>query len=578
MDVRFMRNLRLGGTADNFAMLASTIGALTQHPAAIHLTSQVDIPRVAMGMAGAGLAALTGNWLIARTRKAAFRQLIPSEVQIASDRPPYGFPGAGSWNGYLLGFCVDTGKPVVVPWEVLMKHISTIGASGFGKTVLGEWMIFQQIIAGGGLLWIDGKLDSDNLAMLDAMCAWAGRRGDLLVINPGDPSFSNTYNPVLYGDADEVSSRVISLIPSSEGSPATDYYRQAANQGITTLVDAIQKAGLAYNFIDLTILLQNQHALSWLGGIIPTSSDAGRQFRIFLEQYKTVDRSGQISVDLKKLRDTFGGVGGRMHQFGSGNFGMLTNTYSPEVRLDRATTQNKIVYLALPTMGKPEAASNFGKMTLGDFRTSISWVQAKPKADRPWPPTLGLFDEAGSYVNQTWARPFEQARSAHTIMAPIVQTKANYDAVDEELREMITGNANTKIYFKLGTSDTAEFAAELIGMESKVIHSLSESGGGGEQRKPGDSAPTSASQTSTRGYSEREDEGYKVSMDMLKALDTGECVVTIGNSRCFHVRVPKLDFTDEFRRRIGPFQINRYRMPYVRGLDIFRDVDRWISK
>lgn len=577
MDVRFWKNLRLGGAADNIAMLSAAIATFTHHPGAIHLGNHLGLTPAADAV-GAGLSMFAGGWLSRRANHARFHQLFPSEVRVASDAPPYSLPQRGPWEGYLLGFCVDTGKPVVVPWEVLMKHLSTVGASGFGKTVLGEWMMLQQIMAGGSLLWIDGKLDGDNIAMLDAMCAWAGRRGDLMVINPGDPSMSNTYNPILYGDSDEVAGRILSLIPSSSSNAGTDYYRQAANQGITTLVGAIQKTGLAYNFIDLTILLQNQRALAWLETIIPPNSDAARQFRIFMEQYKAPNRDGVVNIDLKKLRETFGGVGGRMHQFGSDNFGFITNTYSPEVRLDKAISQGKIIYLALPTMGKPEAASNFGKMTLGDFRTAISWMQAKPRPERPWPPVLGFFDEAGSYVNESWARPFEQARSAQMIMSPAVQTKANYDAVDEELREMVTGNANTKIYFKIGTQDTAEFAAELIGMEKKVVLSLSESGGGGDQTRTGDPTPATSSQTSTFGVSEREDEGYKVSMDMLKGLNTGECIVTIGNSNVFHVRVPKIDFTDEFRKQLGPFAINRFRTPYVRGLDIFRDVDRWVSQ
>jgi len=572
LDVRSWRHLRLGGAADNAAMLSAGIAALAQHPAALHLGG------AAIGAAGFGLSALAGHWLTGRTRTARFAQLQHSSVRIASDNPLFPYPRRGAWDGFLLGFCVDTGKPVVVPWDTLMKHLSIIGASGFGKTILGEWMILQQILAGGSLLWIDGKLDSDNIAMLDAMCAWAGRRKDLLVINPGDPNLSNTYNPILYGDSDEVAGRVLSLIPSSSNNAGVDYYRQAANQGITTLVGAIQKTGLAYNFIDLTILLQNQKALQWLEGIIPPNSDAARQFRIFMEQYKSPNRDGAVQIDLKKLRETFGGVGGRMHTFGSDNFGKITNTYSPEVRLDEALQTGKVCYLALPTMGKPEAASNFGKMTLGDYRTAISWVQSKPRPQRPWPPVFGFFDEAGSYVNESWARPFEQARAAQMIMCPAVQTRANYDAVDEELREMVTGNANTKIYFKLGTQDTAEFAADLIGMEKKVTLSVSESGGGGSQGRAGEPVSASSSETTSAGVTEREDEGYKVSMEMLKGLEAGECVVTIGNSRVYHVRVPKIDFTDDFRQQIGSFSINRVPRPYVRGLDIFKDVTQWVSQ
>jgi hypothetical protein len=47
--------------------------------------------------------------------------------------------------------------------------------------------MFQQIANGGGLIFIDGKLNIEELETLHAYCAWAGRSHDLLVINPGEP-------------------------------------------------------------------------------------------------------------------------------------------------------------------------------------------------------------------------------------------------------------------------------------------------------------------------------------------------------------------------------------------------------
>jgi len=484
----------------------------------------------------------------------------------------------GRMEGMSMGFCSDSGKELIIPMEDWMRHALILGQSGVGKTVMGEWIMMQQIISGGGLLWIDGKLDTDNLSSLRNMCAWAGRLDDLLVINPGDPSMSNTYNPVLYGDADEVASRVLSLMPSAENNPGADYYRQAANQGITTLVGAIQKTGRAYNFVDLTILLQNQRALAWLESIVPATSHERKQLSIFLEQFKAVTKDGAVNIDLKKVRDTFGGVGGRMHQFGSGNFGQITNSYAPEVNLFDVIRNNKILYVMLPTMGKQEAASNFGKMVVGDFRTAIAWVQALPKPQRPWPPFLGFFDEAGSYVTNSWARIFEQSRAAHLVMCPAAQTTANFEAISDELRAMVMGNTWTKMFFKIGEDDTGEKAAEMIGREQQVALSISKSGGGGQSRspKPGGGVSNESSNDSL-GFSERVEEGYKVSPDDLRGLDKGESVVTYGGSKVYHVKVPRVTFDSKFIDGLGPVEINHFRPKFVRGLDLFKDVDRWLS-
>ncbi|MCZ2113489.1 MAG: TraM recognition domain-containing protein [Anaerolineae bacterium] len=571
LDFKTLKRLRTGGFADNAAMLSVAGGALLSNPL---VASTFGMGVGAMGLAGAIFAGAGGAWIGKRLAKVSNLSMYKSELNINSDTPPV----SATTDGMLLGYCMDNGAPLVVPWEDWMRHAFIIGQSGFGKTVMGSWVMLQQIVAGGGLIWIDGKLDYDNLADLRAMCAWAGREEDLLVVNPGNPTTSNTYNPILYGDADEVAARVLSLIPSAENNPGADHYRQAANQALTTLVGAIQRTGRAYNFIDLTILLQNQKALAWLESIVPIHSSERKALSIFLEQVKAVSRDGVVSIDLKKLRDMFGGVGGRMHQFGSGNFGMVTNSYAPDVNLHEAIRSNKIVYVMLPTMGKNEAASNFGKMVVGDFRTAISWVQALPKHERPWPPFLGFFDEAGSYVTPAWSRIFEQARSAHLSMLPAVQTMANFEAVSDELREMVIGNTLTKMFFKIGTSDTAEKAADLIGMEKQVAFTVSSSDSDGVSKTP---KPTGGARSRSvgggLGYTEREEENYKVTPDDLRKLDKGECVVTVGGSRVYHIKVPQVRIDGKFRDAIGPVKINSYRPKYVKGLDLFRDVDRWLS-
>ncbi len=566
MDIRTRRKIYPGGFADNLALSALSASAFAAHP--------MFGGGGMSGLIGAGLAAAGGAWAAHRIASAGYRSVFnTSSVKINSDDVP-DVPHGG---GVTLGYTVDTGKPLVVPWDDWMRHCLVVGQSGVGKTVFGEWVLFQQIINGGGLLWIDGKLDPDNLYKLDAMCAYAGRRSDLLVINAGDPNLTNSYNPILYGDPDEVSSRILSLIPSSESNPGTDYYRQAANQGVTTLVGAIQKAGMGYNFMDLAILLQNQRALSMLENLVPANSNEGKTLKIFLDQYKNSNKDGIVSIDLKRLKETFGGIGGRMHMFGSGNFGQITSTYSPDVNLYDAVRGNKIVYVMLPTMGKKEAASNFGKMLLGDFRSAIAEVQSLPKDERPWPPFLNFSDEFGSYVTQAADRPFEQGRSAHMVMMPAFQTMANLDAVSEELREMVLGNTWNKVFFKVGTDDTAQKIVELIGKERRVALSVSVSDGINVSRDASGHARRGLSGSDSFGLTERVEEVEKVSADMLKKLGKGEAIVTYGGSKVYHIKIPALTFEKRFIDEIGPFCINKGRPYFTRGLDLFRNVNGLLS-
>lgn len=592
---RQLLRLRFAGAKDLGQTSLYLSGIFGSHPlvqqALARVTDHLHTPvsPEQLGFVAGSLASATGAAMLAKR----FQSVVPdrafsSDVKINSDVDLPSPEQWRQWDGVHIGYCSDTGKPVVLDWDSWMRHVFILGQSGVGKTVLGEWLMYQQIMRDGGMIFIDGKLDSDNLAKIHQMAVAAGREDDLLVINPGDPEWSNKYNPIMYGDADEVAARCLSLIPASEGNPGTDYYRQAANQGLTTLVNAFQSIpanngvpgmkGLAYNFLDLAILLQSEKALLHLERQVDPNSDGGRMYRFWLDQYKSVNKDGETHIDLRKIRDLFGGIGGRLYQFGVGNFGKVTGTYQPDVRLFDAIINNKIIYVALPTMGKNEAASNFGKMIIGDYRTAVSWIQALPKHMRPWPPTLAFFDEAGSYVTQAWSRIFEQSRSAHQVLIPAVQTAANLETIGDELRAMVMGNTWTKIIFKLGENDSVDQAADMIGEEYSSQISLSYGDSSSESEKADTGTSQSDARSASQNYSEREESVARIHPNTIKSLGKGEAIVLYGNSKVYHVKIPMLKFSKELVDHAGGFELNSAMLSRrIKGIDLWKNIDRWLT-
>ena len=556
--------------------------------------SQSDVDQmvfILQGMLGMGISAVAGGLLAKRVANSIFAPaFFKSELSLRSSAVPgsaivecaaraarrlSGQIDREKDAGLMLGYCIDTGEAVVIPYEDVMRHMFILGQSGVGKTVLGGYIMQQHISSGGGLVFVDGKMDIKNLAAIHAACTWAGREDDLLVINPGNPEMSNSYNPFLYGDADEVAARILLLNPSTDSSPGADYFKQAANQGLLILVAALNKASLAYNAVDLGILLMNQKALTYLENRVPPSNEK-TNLSLFLDQYRVPNKDGVSSIDMKRLKETFGGIGGRLFTFGTGKFGQVMNTYSPDVNLFEAVKQKKIIYVMLPTMGKDNAATNFGKIFMGDLRTTISWLQAMPDEEKPWPPCMAFCDEAGSYVNDAWNRIFEQSRSANVFLIPAVQTVANLDAISPELREMVLGNTWTKVFFKIGTKESAEIAAEIIGKEIRVQDSVSASGGGSQSGTDASAGPAGSSSTSANsGIGERAVEEYKVSPYDLTALDKGEAIVSYAGNKVYHIRVPRLGVSDE--TMIGPVRLNHFRSRFVKGIDLFRRADQYLS-
>lgn len=565
------KGFRLGGGADAAAL--SAIGA-----ALVSTSPFFDgVPLAASAM----LAGLGASWVGHRVfEDMKHENVIPTTLNLRSSK------ALAKKRGLMFGYRTDTGKPVYLSDDLLSRHVLVQGGSGYGKTELAKLIAIQQMVRGGGLLYVDAKLDSDDLDTFYQFAAWAGRSQDVLVINPGDASESNTYNPILYGDEDEVADRILALIPASEDNPGADHYRQSTKQGLSTLIGALKACGLAYNFIDLSILITNQKPLQELEDrmrkLIPNHK-ATKNLSLFLEQYKggfgpsDQTHGMQSQINIKRLKEMFGGIGSRLHAFGTGSFGDVANSYSPQVKLYDAIRDNKIIILRLPSMGKPEAAFAFAKMALADLRTALAWFQVR-KHERPKPTFLGLFDEFGAYGMKSMDQPFEQGRTAGVSLWPLFQTYGQLKKISPEFKQIVNSVTATKIYFGLGDPEGAEEAATIVGQTNVVKEGLS-----GTMRqsvsspKLAISPEGSSSDDLAVAFSESEELDFRVSPDEIRQLDFGEAVMIHKGGKLFHLKLPKIDVEPELAKQIGPCRILHIKTPTVRGCDYFKNSDRYLT-
>jgi len=576
-----LHEIKFGASADTIALTLVCLAFMSTSPMLSTGTSSPIFAVAVVFMALFGSAWIAWRLLEPITGD----HILDSTLNIDSAPSPYEQPESAQAKGLLLGYTTDQGRPVWVSDEYLMRHLFCIGQSGVGKTVFAMNLLFQQIQRGGGALFIDGKIDSSNMQQIKNFVKWTGRQHDLLIINPDKPDEfpTNTYNPILHGDPDEIADRLLQLIPSTESNPGADHYKQEAKQALNTLIAALQACRLKFNMIDLVVLLINQRAMKELENkllVAAPEDEATKNFSLFLDKFRMPDwdKNNPGGIDMNKLKGSLGGIAGRLYTFGTGNFGQIMNTYDPDVVIYDAIRSNKIIYAALPTMGKGTTARNFGRLIIGDLRTAISWLQRLSDRERPNPPFLALCDEAGSYVNDEWSRIPEQTRSAHVVFAPFSQTVANFQAISDELYEMVIGNAWTKVAFKVGTQGTALETAELIGMEKNVVKSLGDTENQSSSFDSLRAVPgANLGKTAGASYTEREQEDYRVSPDQLKGLYMGEAVITYGHTELFNVRVPMLKFTDEADEMFGEIEINRYRPRGVRGADFFKNADRYLA-
>lgn len=558
---------------------------------------------------GPAVLAASGAYMLAQEVLKKWRKhfLLKNAAETESSISPL---KEGQTNGLFFGYTTDDGRLMGLPDENLFRHALIEGQSGMGKTVAASLLMQQQIQRGGGVLFVDGKLDADNLQAIYNFAVWAGRAHDFYVINPGQPFVcknkdgeivdvdyndkaaiaelgltvhrnSHTYSPILYGDADEVSSRTLSVIPSTETNAGSDYYKQSSKYALTVLVGACKAAGMAYNFMDLAIMMTNDKALlsleSTLKSVNPHCNEY-RNLRLFLDQYKTQGKDGSVSLDMKKMKDILGGMAGRMFSFGTGSFGEVLNDYDPEVKLYDCIKNGAIIYVALPTMGKDLAANDFGKILLGDFRTAISWLQ-RNKKDRPVIPMMCFFDEASSYITESWSVVFEQARSAGVFLLPAVQTDSGMSKISEDFKERVLVNNVTKIFFRMGSPTSSEAAAEIIGKTRRATRSTSFSEGDSSSKNFIQISPQkSHGENVGDGTGEREEEVYLINSDVLRSIRVGECVVSYEGAKVFDLIVPYISFTKEMSAQIGPYVLNfKQKHQRSKGLDFFKNSEKYIA-
>lgn len=451
---------------------------------------------------------------------------------IPSDTPPTG-------DGLIIGYTKDKNVPVKIPFELLTRHLDLIGASGVGKTTLGIFMLWQQMNLGGGFIMVDAKVDVDTKDNLGYLAKTVGRERELLILNIDDPENSNTYNPLLNGDADEVATRILNLIPSTESNAGSDHYKQSANHALTAIIGGLKAARLRYHFADLVAVFQSSAAMQDLVDKVPIKSEERKNLEIFLDKYRKLER-GKAVIDVTKLKTDLGGLVGRMSQFSQGKFGKIFNTYAPEIDLFDVIKNKKMLYIMLPTMGKAVAATNLAKMIISDLMSAVYKIQALPKNQRPWPPCPVFGDEFGRYAIEESAILFEQSRSAQIFMMPSFQSYGNLATVSKGFDDMVLQSSWNKALFRFGSDESAERSADIIGKIKRyqltITDSLSESDGSqflqfSPQSNLGDGVG--------EGESWREIEEHRISMDKLSSIPIGECILTIA-SNVYHLKIPRI--------------------------------------
>lgn len=384
--------------------------------------------------------------------------------------------GKSVLDKYLVGFELDSGKPLWVNDDDICTHAAVFAKTGVGKTLWVESLMFQQMARGraAGCTFIDAKRDSGTLAHIIIMALVSGRIEDLIVIDPFDPV--HAYNFVMTNQRADVKARKVlraGLPPTSDQSTTKHYDRLAADS-IYRMVRALESMGLAWSIRDIAVALsafnlaypQLRQMLHRVGA---------RQAMVELGHLASSYRNPKGQLDTARITDNLRGIASELHAIAGSEMGGVFCTKYTDLVLTDAILRGKIIYFMLPRLEEAESAARMVKLFREDLEVSIGEITSS-RVHNLEDPHLVVIDEGSSTFGPTWANLFELARKGKFSLIFGAQSAGGLTdqslGLSEAFYERVMANVNLKVMMRIGDNRTAMEMAEWFGKINTYKKSL----------------------------------------------------------------------------------------------------------
>ena len=406
--------------------------------------------------------------------------------------------------------------PILVTDKMILTHMFVVGTTGAGKTTFLVNILRQLLVLGGGVLAVDGKGDKDVYEAFYNTAVDCGREDDFLVLNFNVPEESNKFNPLLKGNADEVTDIIGNLLDTGGDNAFWAGRALAAMKALLSILIPLRDAGLLFSpdykrEPVLTFSLLNKWfdltALRDLYFIIKNSNEKG--ILVAKEDIKGFDNSDlqkyfeinydrlqayltSVSVNIREPSAKIAEGSSKQHgnsylmwneplDLISGRFKAIFDTATPDLDMQDVITNGRIVYVLLPALKvDPRSLSSLGKIILSLLKNSISVllgekiagsieIRYQASAIRPRVPFWSVMDEYGAYAVEGFDNVLAQARSLKVSVAILVQEIASLKKSSENEAKRLLGNTGIKIFLKIEEQETIEEAIKMIGQAEQAV-------------------------------------------------------------------------------------------------------------
>ena len=386
-------------------------------------------------------------------------------------------------------------RPLLVNSETVKRHFLIMATIGAGKSVLMKGLIEQHIIAGGGLLCVDGKGTAEFAKEIYGLTASLGREDDFIHLNFLDMDNTHTINPLLSGSANSIYEILIALLIGEENEWKVKQKEFMKNvlklmvwrrdnerdfllnfSELLNLMDIVSLANVAIKYKDYAYesnavkdfvkYVTSTLALSYESFFAGDKDDE----KWVKSVIKATEGRGQGIYDVSVCTGAWRGVITNL----SSDYGRVFNDPNPDISLWEATQRNKIIFVTLPTMDSDTTPKELGRLILGLIK-GVAAQKAKD-AREPKIPFICFFDELGSYVIEGFGRLESKSRSLGISVVPFFQSPAQIDVVaknDYERKEIIDVTG-VHILMKNTHPETTEFYVKMVEKEKILTKDFTE--------------------------------------------------------------------------------------------------------
>lgn len=363
--------------------------------------------------------------------------------------------------------------------------------------------VFNALIHGSGLIYVDGKAEAKLYGKIYSMARAMGREDDVLVINfqtgahdifgPQPFKMSNSMNPFSIGSSGMISELVKGLMASGKDGKS-DVWENRAFSFVEGLIKPLVFLRDNYGLLlDVNVIreyfdLKKIEELVWRGpdkypglGKKENGLEVGpiagllsylknlpaydeRPQKIGNQGETTNEQHGYITMQLVR---TFNSL--------SDTYGYIMRTPLPEIDFTDVFLNRRILVVLLPALEKaPAELSNLGRIIVASIKATMAkglgaqiegeWSKIIDSSPTKAPsPFMCVLDEYGYYAVEGFAVVPAQARSLGFSAIFAGQDLPAFEKSSKEEAKSTLANTNTKGCGKLICGDTADYFKKLAG-------------------------------------------------------------------------------------------------------------------